>query len=104
VVTSTGISQDLERSLDQSGPSRQYGRKREIARLADEANRASTDVHEVPRGTLRITAYPVFGYAFVAGLVSEYAARWPETRLEVVLTRRQAPGQVDKARPRRTHR
>jgi DNA-binding transcriptional LysR family regulator len=37
---------------------------------------------------LRITADPVFGDAFVAALVNEYAARWPETRVEVVLTRR----------------
>ena len=60
----------------------------EIARLAEEANRAASDVHEVPRGTLRITADPVFGDAFLAALVNEYAARWPETRVEVVLTRR----------------
>jgi DNA-binding transcriptional LysR family regulator len=60
----------------------------EIVRLAEDANRAATDVHAVPRGTLRITADPVFGDAFVAGLVNEYAARYPETRAEVVLTRR----------------
>jgi DNA-binding transcriptional LysR family regulator len=60
----------------------------ELVRLADDANRAATDVHEVPRGTLRITADPVFGDAFVSGLLNEYAARWPETRAEVVLTRR----------------
>src|SRR5262245_11636224 len=33
----------------------------EIVRLADDANRAVCDGHEVPRGTLRVTADPVFG-------------------------------------------
>jgi DNA-binding transcriptional LysR family regulator len=60
----------------------------EIVRLAVEANRAVADVTEVPRGPLRVTADPVFGDAFVTGLVTDYAARWPETRVEVVLTRR----------------
>jgi DNA-binding transcriptional LysR family regulator len=60
----------------------------EIVRLAEDANRAATDVHAVPRGTLRITADPVFGDAFLAGLVNEYAMRYPETRADVVLTRR----------------
>ena len=30
----------------------------------------------------------MFGEAFVTGLVTEYARRWPETRIDVVLTRR----------------
>ena len=60
----------------------------EIVRLADEANRAVSEVHEVPRGTIRITADPVFGDAFVTGLVTDYARRFPETRLDVILTRR----------------
>jgi DNA-binding transcriptional LysR family regulator len=60
----------------------------EIVRLAEEANRSVSDVNDVPRGTLRVTADPVFGDAFVTALVTDYATRWPETRLEVVLTRR----------------
>jgi DNA-binding transcriptional LysR family regulator len=60
----------------------------ELVRLADEANRAVTDTDEVPRGTLRITADPVFGDAFLTGLVLEYARTWPEVRVDVVLTRR----------------
>jgi DNA-binding transcriptional LysR family regulator len=60
----------------------------EIVRLAEEANRAVSDVNEVPRGALRVTADPVFGDAFVTGLVTDYATRWPETRVDVVLTRR----------------
>jgi DNA-binding transcriptional LysR family regulator len=37
---------------------------------------------------LRVTADPVFGEAFVTGLVVEYARCWPEVQLDVVLTRR----------------
>lgn len=60
----------------------------EIVRLADEANRAVTDAREAPAGRLRVTADPVFGEAFLSGLVVEYARRWPEVELEVLLTRR----------------
>jgi DNA-binding transcriptional LysR family regulator len=60
----------------------------EIVRLAEEANRAASDADDTPRGSLRLTADPLFGEAFVTDLVVEYARRWPETRVEVVLTRR----------------
>lgn len=60
----------------------------EIVRIADLANRAVADAQEVPRGTLRVTADPVFGEAFLTDIVIEYARRWPEVRVEVVLTRR----------------
>jgi DNA-binding transcriptional LysR family regulator len=50
----------------------------EIARLAEEANRAVSDADPAPRGTLRITADPAFGDA----------GSWPEVRVEVVLTPR----------------
>lgn len=60
----------------------------EIARIAGEANRAVCDAQETPSGTLRVTADPVFGEAFLGELVIEYARRWPEVRLDVVLTRR----------------
>jgi DNA-binding transcriptional LysR family regulator len=60
----------------------------EIARLAEEANRAVTDAQQVPRGTLRVTADPVFGEAFVTSLVIEHARRWPQVQVEVVLTSR----------------
>jgi DNA-binding transcriptional LysR family regulator len=60
----------------------------EIVRLADEANRAVVDDRQAPRGTLRITADPAFGEAFLTGLVMEYASQWPEVQVEVVLARR----------------
>lgn len=84
-----GLMHRTTRKLQLTDVGAVYARRcAEIVRLADDANRAATDLREVPRGTLRITADPVFGDAFVSGLVVEYAKRWPETRLEVVLTRR----------------
>jgi hypothetical protein len=35
-------------------------------------------VNDVPHGTLRVTADPVFGDALVTGLVNDYVKRWPE--------------------------
>ena len=60
----------------------------DLVRIAEEANRAVSDVHDIPRGALRVTADPVFGDAFVTELVTDFARRWPETQVEVVLTRR----------------
>jgi DNA-binding transcriptional LysR family regulator len=60
----------------------------EIVRQAEEANRAVSDASETPSGTLRVTADPVFGEAFLTTLVIEYARRWPQVRVEVILTRR----------------
>jgi DNA-binding transcriptional LysR family regulator len=65
-----------------------FERCADIVRAAEEANRAVADTDEQPRGTLRITADPTFGEAFLTDLVVEYARRWPEVRLDVVLTRR----------------
>lgn len=60
----------------------------DVVRIADEANRAATDTQEVPRGRLRITADPLFGEAFLPDLVLEFARRWPEVGIDVVLTQR----------------
>ena len=60
----------------------------EVIRMAEEANRSVTDAGEVPKGTLRVTADPVFGEAFLGGVITEFARRWPEVHVEVVLTRR----------------
>lgn len=64
------------------------GRCVELVRLADDAHRDLGDAQRVPRGELRVTADPVFGDAFLPGLVTEYATRWPEVHVEVLLTRR----------------
>ncbi len=60
----------------------------EIVRLAEDADLAVTDAQQEPQGKLRITADPVFGEAFLTGLVLEYARRHPKVQTEVVLTRR----------------
>jgi DNA-binding transcriptional LysR family regulator len=60
----------------------------ELVRFAEDANRAVSDAHEEPAGTLRVTADPLFGESFLAALLVEYAKRWPAVRLDVVLTRR----------------
>jgi DNA-binding transcriptional LysR family regulator len=59
-----------------------------IVRIADDANREVFDAHAVPQGTLRVTADPVFGEAFLSDLLIEYSRAWPEVRIEVALTRR----------------
>jgi DNA-binding transcriptional LysR family regulator len=60
----------------------------EIVRLAEEAEHAVTKSQQVPSGVLRVTADPLFGEAFLTGLVIEHAARWPDVEVEVLLTRR----------------
>ncbi len=60
----------------------------ELVRVAAAANRAVTDAHEAPAGTLRVTADPVLGEAFLAELLVDYARRHPAVRLHVLLTRR----------------
>lgn len=60
----------------------------EITRLAEEANTAASEVREVPRGVLRVSADPVFGDAFLGPVLVAYARRHPGVRIDVVLTRR----------------
>lgn len=60
----------------------------EIVRLADEANRAVGDRGEEPTGTLRISADPTFGEAFLGELVIAFARRWPNVAIDVRLSRR----------------
>src|SRR5205807_920175 len=60
----------------------------EVVRLADEATRAVGELRAEPAGTLRLTADPVFGEAFLPALIVEYASRWPKVGVEVVLTTR----------------
>jgi DNA-binding transcriptional LysR family regulator len=60
----------------------------EVARLAEEANRAALDELDTPHSTLRITADHTFGEAFLPELANDYLQRYPEVRLDVVLTSR----------------
>jgi DNA-binding transcriptional LysR family regulator len=60
----------------------------EVVRIADEANKALTDTRPQPTGVLRVTADPLFGDVFLAPLIIDYARRWPEMQVEVLLTSR----------------
>lgn len=84
------LAQRTTRRLRLTDVGRVYAvRCREVARLADEANRAATAVaDDEPRGTLRVTADPTFGEAFLPGLSAEFLAQYPQVRLEVALTNR----------------
>jgi DNA-binding transcriptional LysR family regulator len=53
---------------------------------AEDAERAVSSLQEVPRGVLRVTA-PV-NAAFLAPIVSDFLARYPEVRLELFCTSR----------------
>jgi DNA-binding transcriptional LysR family regulator len=66
----------------------------EIARLAEDANRDVIDAARTVRGVLRLTADPVFGDAFLGALLVDYASRFADVKLDVVLTR----ARVDLAR------
>lgn len=60
----------------------------ELVRLADDANRAVTDAAISPRGILRVTADPELGESFLTGIALDFARRYPDVELEVILTRR----------------
>lgn len=60
-----------------------------VVRIADDANRAVVGEREEPHGVLRITADSLFGEAFLPRVLNDFAAKWPRTRLEVLLTSRQ---------------
>jgi len=52
------------------------------------ADREVADLHDAPRGKLRITAPVDIGLAFVGPLAADFLERYPEVHLEVVLTGR----------------
>lgn len=60
----------------------------ELVRVAEDANRDVGDEAVEPRGTLRVTADPLLGEAFLPAILNEFATRWPSVRLEVLLTQR----------------
>jgi DNA-binding transcriptional LysR family regulator len=61
---------------------------RKVMCIAREANEHVTAGDEKPSGLLRITADAHFGETFVAPVIIEYARRWPDVQLEVLLTSR----------------
>lgn len=60
----------------------------QVVRMADEANQAVTDQSDQVRGTLRVTADPLFGESFLADLVNDYRDAHPAVSVELMLTQR----------------
>lgn len=63
-------------------------RCRSVVDAAEDARRAVTDVQDEPAGTLKVTADPHFGDAFLGPILTDYARRHPQVAVEVILTRR----------------
>lgn len=61
-----------------------YERCLRVAREVEEAERAITHLSAEPRGLLRLNAPASFGREYLAPLVPEMLARWPELRIEVL--------------------
>lgn len=60
----------------------------QVVKMADDANQAVSDQTDAVHGTLRVTADPLFGEAFLADLVHDYRAAHPGVRVELLLTPR----------------
>lgn len=61
-----------------------YERCIRVAREVEEAERAITHLSAEPRGLLRLNAPASFGREYLAPLVPEMLARWPELRIEAL--------------------
>ncbi|TSD83394.1 LysR family transcriptional regulator [Mycobacterium sp. KBS0706] len=61
-----------------------YERCLRVAREVEEAERAITHLSAEPRGVLRLNAPASFGREYLAPLVPEMLARWPELRIEAL--------------------
>jgi DNA-binding transcriptional LysR family regulator len=63
-----------------------YQHCRQVLDGLEEAERAITDLHQEPRGLLRLTAPVTFGETVVAPLVNDFLLRHPELRVSMHLT------------------
>lgn len=66
-----------------------YQRCQAILADLEEAERAVTQLHQEPKGTLRINAPMSFGTLHLAPLVAQFLALHPDLRIELVLSDRQ---------------
>jgi DNA-binding transcriptional LysR family regulator len=77
------------RRMQLTAAGQRYARKcLELVRIAEDANRSLDDEGLEPRGSLRVTADPLLGEAFLPAILNEFATRWPSVRLEILLTQR----------------
>ena len=65
-----------------------FGRVARIVLELDEAEAAVTAAHKMPRGLLRVASPLLFAQVFLADVVSEYLARFPEVQVELVVADR----------------
>lgn len=63
-----------------------YRRCVEVLGLVDDAQRMAEQVQTQPSGTLRLTAPPAFGAERLAPMLSDFTQRYPELKVEVVLS------------------
>jgi DNA-binding transcriptional LysR family regulator len=54
----------------------------------DEATAALSDLHDTPRGTIRLTAPADLGDRLLAPILVDFSGRYPEVRVDIVLTQR----------------
>ncbi len=65
-----------------------FGRVSRIVQDLDEAEAVVTAAHAMPRGLLRVGSPLLFAQVFLADVVSEYLARFPEVQVEMVVADR----------------
>ena len=65
-----------------------YERARRIMAEVEEAEHAASSQQESPRGLLRVNAPVSFGVSHLAPVLARFMRRWPELRVEMVLSDR----------------
>ncbi len=65
-----------------------YERARRIALALDEAEAAVAELHDRPKGTLRLTAPVDFGSAWLPAMLADFVRQYPEVRVDVELSNR----------------
>ncbi|WP_308366024.1 MULTISPECIES: LysR substrate-binding domain-containing protein [unclassified Microbulbifer] len=84
---STRLFYRTTRKVSVTEPGQVYYRHcRQVLDGLEEAERAITDLQQVPRGRLRLTAPVTYGETTLAPLVNDFALRYPELQVEMHLT------------------
>ena len=65
-----------------------YERAQRIALALDEAEAAVAELHDRPKGTLRLTAPVDFGSAWLPAMLADFVRQYPEVRVDVELSNR----------------
>lgn len=65
-----------------------FARVARVVQELEEAEAAVTAAHNMPRGLLRVASPLLFAQVFLADVVSEYLARFPEVQVELVVADR----------------